>query len=397
MQPVATIEMTGVSENARAIVPLVRANSERCDRERCVPAEIVDRIRETGLFRIFQPKRYGGLEGSPQEFFDAVAAIGGGCASTGWVAGVLGSHQFGVSHFSQRAQDDVWGETPDSVVVATGDPSRATAHPVNGGYRITGTWRFASGCGHATWQFVGATLTGSSEGPPKRAFFLIPAAEITYLDTWHVTGLRGSGSKDAVLTDCFVPEHRMLKISDIVAMRTPGALVNTAPLYRIALFTIIPLGILAPVVGATARAAADYIGDLRERVRGGGVAGESTKPAESPVMQRVIAQASGTVAAVVALIETGLLDTWNAALADEMSVDRRVRNRRDYALAVRLCTGVVDALYENSPSDVLYLPNALERVWRDVHAASKHNGLNWDAMGTMSGRHLTGLAPRGQY
>lgn len=384
-------------EQVRERLPQIRASSERCERERSVPASNIELVRATGLFRLFQPRRYGGLEGSPLEFFDAVAAIGGACTSTGWVAGVLGSHQFVVSQFSERAQDDVWATTPDSVVVATFDPSRATAVPVDGGYRVSGVWSFASGCHHATWHSVGATIEDEAANPHERAFLLLLSSDMTYVDTWNVSGLRGTGSNDATLTDYFVPEHRMLKISDIIAMETPGQNVNRSMLYRLPVFTIIPLGIVAPIVGATTQAVQTFTATLRDRVKGGGVRGESSKAAESPLIQRQIAEASGLMAAGSALIRSGLEATWAEVSERKLSGNRRIENRRDYALAVRFCVQTINALFESSGSGVIYLPNSIERIWRDINTAAKHQGLNWDVMGTMSGRFLAGLEPRGQF
>jgi alkylation response protein AidB-like acyl-CoA dehydrogenase len=391
------ITTRSVLELVTSILPDIAREAERCEAERSVPVENFALIRDTGLFRLFQPRRYGGLEGKPQEFFDAVAAIGGACTSSGWVAGVLGEHQFVVAQFSERAQDDVWRDSPDNTVSGTFDPSYGKATSVHGGFVLNGTWKFASGCRFANWHSVGAMITDPVSDAKERALFLIPATDVDFIDTWNVGGLRGTASYDVAVKDRFIPEHRMLKIQDILSAQTPGRNVNTSTLYRVPVFSIIALGILAPVVGATSEAVATFITKLTGATRGGGIVGEISKAGDSPILQKLVAETSGLIAAVHALIKSGLDETWAQASDDALTIDRRVLNRRDYALAVRLCVQTVNALYENTGTTALYVPNALDRVWRDVNAAAKHHGLNWDAMGTMSGRYLLGLPPRGQF
>jgi resorcinol 4-hydroxylase (FADH2) len=388
------IATDSVLARLRELLPGIEASAERCERERSVPVENMRLLREAGVFKLFQPRRYGGLESDLQTFFDVISCIGSACASTGWVAGVLGTHQFMAANFSEQAQDDVWRDTPESVVSITATPGSSTATAVEGGYVVNGTWKFASGSKHAAWHLVGATI-GSAV--PERAFFLLPVADVSFRDTWYVGGLCGTGSDDVVIESTFVPAHRMLKQRDVLEFNTPGMLVNTAPLYRIALASVIALGIIAPIVGATSGALSKFIETTLGRRRSGGVMGDVIQMAQSPVVQREIAEAAGLVDAATALLSRDLAETENAVRNGGMSVDLRVRNRRDGALAVRLCAQVMATLYEFSGSEALYTPNALERTWRDVNAATKHIGLNWDHIGTMAGRQLFGEEPRGQH
>lgn len=379
------------------VLPHIRDAAAVCEEQRAVGAETIARIAETGVFRIFQPKRYGGMEGSIRLFFDAIAAIGGACTSTGWVCGVLGTHQWVIANFPEEAQDDVWGTSPGTLLSGTAAPGSVKAVPVAGGYRVTGTWRFCSGSNHATWHFGGATIVEPGSGMPDKAFFLLPVEEVRFVDNWIVNGLCGTASCDGIADDVFVPAHRVLAIADMIAGVTPGQQVNSAPLYRLPNATVVGLGIAAPPLGATSAALTSFIADSKTRERTGGLMGDSRKLWESPTLQLRVAEASAMLEAARALIDRDLDETERTNDAGELTVNTRVRVRRDLAFGVRTCVDVMAMLYRSAGTEVMFPPNPLERTWRDVNAAAKHVGLNWDNLGTAAGRHLFGMDPRAQY
>jgi alkylation response protein AidB-like acyl-CoA dehydrogenase len=380
-----------------AILPFVRENAERSDGERAVPAGVVERIAAANVFRLFQPKRYGGLESDLEPFFNAVAAIGGACASTGWVTGVLGTHQWVLAQFPEQAQDDVWGADPDALSTGSATPGNAVATPAAGGFRITGTWRFCSGSKHAGWHFGNAAIAGSENGVQKRALVLLPASDVTFADNWNVNGLRGTASCDGTANGAFVPAHRMLYIDELLAGATPGQRINAAPLYRLPNASVVALGIAAPPIGAVAAALASFIAYATTKESGGGIYGEPRKMRDSAVLQARMAGAGARLDAARALVLSDLAEVQAGTRAGTLSVDTRVRVRRDLAYAVHGCVEIMDAIYESAGTEFMFTPNPLERAWRDVNAAAKHVGLSWDNLGTAAGRHLFGLEPRAQY
>lgn len=386
----------GVLAAVRDVLPFVRDNAERSDAERAVPRANIERIAATGLFRVFQPRRYGGYEGDLEPFFDAVAAIGGACASTGWVAGVLGTHQWVLANFPESAQDDVWSD-PAALLTGSAAPGNVIATPVPGGYRVSGTWRFCSGSNHVTWHFGNALIAGEPGAAPKRGLFLLPVSDVTFVDNWNVNGLRGTASCDGIASDTFVPEHRVLMLDAIIAGDTPGQRVNTGPLYRLPNATVVALGIAAPPIGAASEALATFISYARTKERTGGNQGDTRKLWESPVLQLRMAGAAAGMDAAGALVRHDLAAVQAGTRANALDIDTRIRVRRDLAYAVHTCVDVMAAVYESAGTDVMFPPNPLERAWRDVNAAAKHVGLNWDNLGTAAGRHLFGLEPRAQY
>jgi alkylation response protein AidB-like acyl-CoA dehydrogenase len=382
----------GVLAAVRGVLPFVRDNADRSDAERAVPRANIERIAATGLFRVFQPRRYGGFEGDLETFFDAVAAIGGACASTGWVAGVLGTHQWVLANFPKLAQDDVWSD-PAALLTGSAAPGNVVATPVSGGYRVDGTWRFCSGSNHVMWHFGNAAIAGSAQ----RGLFLLPASDVSFVDNWNVNGLRGTASCDGSASDVFVPAHRVLMLDAIIAGDTPGQIINTGPLYRLPNATVVALGIAAPPIGAATEALSTFISYARKKERTGGNQGDTRKLWESQTLQLRMAYAGAEIDAINALVRRDLADVQAATRTNALDIDTRIRVRRDLAYAVHTCVDIMAAIYESAGTDVMFSPNPLERAWRDVNAAAKHVGLNWDNLGTAAGRHLFGLEPRAQY
>lgn len=393
---ITAMALQGLSSSILDTLPAIAALANRADQERRVPGESIECLREAGVFKILQPKRYGGDEADLRRFFETLAAVGGACASTGWVVGVCGTHQWVMAQFAERAQREVWGDTPDALISGTYAPT-GKATVVDGGYRLSGSWGFASGCDHTAWHFAGAFIEPAPDGSRQTAFFLVPNPDVTFTDTWFTSGLRGTGSKDALIDDVFVPEHRVLMLRDVLAMRTPGLAANPSPLYRAPFFSVIPLGIVTPIVGATRRALDLFIESSRDRVPRGGVFSNTAKVADSTILQSKVGEALGLIDAVELLLQRDVAETMAAAETDTVTVDLRIRNRRDYALAIRLCLQTIELIYNSGGSTGMFVPNVIERVWRDVHSAAKHVGQNWDNISAMVGRHAFGQEPRGQH
>ena len=147
---------------ARALAPVLATRAEATEALRRIPDETIRDLKATGLHRICQPARFGGYEAPLDEACDIVAMLARGCASTGWVAGVYTDHQILVGMFDTNAADDVWADNPDALVSAGFTPS-GSAEPVPGGWKLTGSWGWSSGCDHADWLVL-VTLLPSGEG-----------------------------------------------------------------------------------------------------------------------------------------------------------------------------------------------------------------------------------------
>lgn len=221
-----------VIARAEALVPFLREQAPKHREARRILPETIARVKEAGLFRVIQPRRYGGYEMSPDVFGEVLLTLGRGDASMGFVYGVIGVHAFHMGFYDERAAQDVWG-ADSSVLVGSPYAPNGTAVRVEGGYRFSGRWPFSSGCDNCEWNFLGGVIEGE-EGPLQQRMhaFLIPRSDAKVVDTWNVVGLQGSGSKDIEVVDAFVPDYRVQRFPIFDAAAHPGTALNTGPLFR---------------------------------------------------------------------------------------------------------------------------------------------------------------------
>ena len=208
---------------ARNLVPDLRARSAETCANRRVPAASACALRDSGLTRVLQPARFGGYAADYRLFTDIIQELAQGCASTSWIYGVFGEHQWVIANFSEQAQAEVWAD-PTAVACASFVP-QGHAVALEGGWRVSGSWSFASGCDHAQWAIIGA-LVEKAPGQRVSRDFIIGMHELAIKDDWHVLGLQGTGSKSLVVDQVFVPDH--LVLGEVgkgwnVAMATAGS------------------------------------------------------------------------------------------------------------------------------------------------------------------------------
>ncbi len=394
----SSIERPAVAEllrRARAIADIARERAQETEAARRVGDDMVARMRQADLFRVMQPKAFGGFEYGFEVFTEIEATLASGCGSTGWVYGLLASHQWLIACFDEAAQREVWSD--GSALAAGTYAPVAQAIAVEGGYRVTGAGSFCSGCDCAQWQFLGGMIP-QPEGPPRPGFFLLRTADIRIDDNWRTMGLAGTGSKTIVAENAFVPSHRVLAFADLSAAAAPGMRAQANPLYKQSFIAVLPATIVAPVLGMAEGALALFLDMAKGRTTRGAVAGGNRKMAALTTVQMRVAEASALIDAARLLLFRDLADTFAmAARGEAVSVDVRLRNRRDQAFCVRLLVQAIDALFLAAGGQALFLDHPLQRFWRDAHAAASHISLNWDSTGSMYGQYLLGLEPQGQY
>ena len=393
--PVVRPEVPDLLARARAIAELARARAQQTEADRRVGEDIIERMREADLFRIMQPQAYGGFEYGFDVFSEIVAAIASGCGSTGWVYGLLASHQWLIACFPRAAQDEVW-QNRDALAAGTYAPV-GQAVAADGGYRLSGSGSFCSGCDNAQWQLLGGMIP-QPDGAAKPGFFLMPTADCALDDNWYTMGLAGTGSKNLVARDVFVPAHRTLAFAELTDATAPGMRGNPNPLYRQSFLAVLPITIVSPVLGMAEGALADFLAMAGGRTTRGAVAGGNRRMAELTTVQMRVAEASALIDAARLIMARDLVEALATATRGEpISVDMRLRNRRDQAFCVRLLVQAIDALFLAAGGQGLFLDKPQQRFWRDAHAAASHISLNWDSTGTMYGQFMLGLEPKGQY
>ena len=378
---------------------LAREKAGRTEAARRVPQDVIERFREAGLYRVLQPRAFGGYEAGFDTFVDVVSRVARGDGSTGWVFSVCAVHQWLIGLFPREAQEEVWGDKRDAFAAGSYAPA-GKATPVDGGYRMAGSWSFASGCDTSDWLLLGAVFpSADGASPPAPGFFLAPSKDYRIdPDTWHVAGLAGTGSRTVHLDEVFVPAHRVLSFAVGASGAAPGAAVNTNSLYRIPFMACVPSCLVAPPLGMAQGALDLYLDSTSTRATRGAVAGANNRMAEFATVQMRVTEAAANIDAARTVLMRDLEETQDMAEAGQpITVDVRLRNRRTHAFAVKLLVQAVDALFYGSGGNALALERPLQRFWRDIHAAGVHISTNWDAVSTMYGQHALGLEPKGQY
>ena len=242
-----------------------------------------------------------------------------GCGSTGWVYGLLASHQWLIACFAREAQDEVW---QDRDALATGSYAPVgQAVAVDGGYRLSGAGSFCSGCDNAQWQFLGGMIP-QPDGAAKPGFFLVRSADCTIDDNWHTMGLAGTGSKTIVARDVFVPAHRTVAFAALSDASAPGMLAHPNPLYRQSFLAVLPIAIVSPVLGMAEGALADFLAMAGMRTTRGAVAGGNRRMAELTTVQMRVAEASALIDAARLLMARDLAEAFASATRGEpISID----------------------------------------------------------------------------
>ena len=368
---------------ARAAIPSLRARQEAAERNRQIPQANIDEMLDAGLYRVLQPKRYGGMEYGLDTFVKLGAEIGAGCGSTGWVFTTSAQHQWQIGMYPAAAQDDVWGANPRALAASSYAPT-GMAVMTDGGYRCTGRWGFCSGVDVAQWMILGTQIaTAKDEKPHDGGYILVPKSDFTIDDTWRVLGLRATGSKDVILSEVFVPAHRMLTIAQALSGSPPGAEVNTGDLTKIPFFAAISICLCAALLGMGRGAIAEFVAAFKAKPPPGGLtqtfevrAGEAASSVEAAIAL-VVADCQGIMATIAA--------------GRKLSDAQRARNKGDLGFATRLVARAADLLFESAGYAGLDREPYFHRMWRDIQAGTKHISMNFDMTASLHGRVALGL------
>ncbi|MDI6097410.1 flavin-dependent monooxygenase [Actinoplanes sp. NEAU-A12] len=381
--------MEAVLDRVRELLPVLRERAQETEDRRALAPETVKALAESGFFRLLQPARFGGHESHPLTFLTGVREIAAACGSTGWVASVIGVHNWQLALFPDRAQQDVWsadtGTRMSSSYAPTGKISR-----VDGGFRVNGRWSFSSGCDHATWVLLGGIVPPGDDGTPADfRTFLLPASDYTIEDVWHTVGLRGTGSNDIVVTDAFVPEYRSLSFNDTARCVCPGQEQNPGALYRIPYASLFSYAITTPIIGMATGAYQAHVDYTRSRVRASYV---GVKAAEDPHSQVRVAEAAGDIDSAWFALQANMRELMDLVTAGaKLPMPLRLRVRRDQVRGTGLAIRAVDRLFENSGGRALAVGTPIQRFWRDAHSGRVHAINDPERALSMFGRGEFGL------
>lgn len=361
-----------IVNRARQLVPVLKERApEQAKHTRLLP-ETVEDLKEAGLFQMLQPSRHGGLETTPIESFEATTILAEGDASVGWVHGVTSIHHFHLGLFDDRAQEEVWGTDTRTLVSSPYMPQ--LARRVEGGFLISGTWKFASGTDYCDWALLGANIEGEpapAPGPAGSHVFLIPRTEYQVIDNWDVSGLRATGSNDIVLEDVFVPDYRTLTWNEVYEGNAPGLTVNHGLLYRLPFFQVFSRATQAPTSLGALQGFTDDLVEFMVRRR---------KNPKDPAATLAIAEARSFITEA----KTTLYSNYAALIAEaeggpEISTDRLNEFRFQSAIIPARAARYGTELYRIAGAAGVYNTESFGRYMTDLLACQTHATNNFQA------------------
>jgi 3-hydroxy-9,10-secoandrosta-1,3,5(10)-triene-9,17-dione monooxygenase len=360
-----------VLDRINGIADQVREQAWEAEKLGQLPDATVKSMKAIGSIRLLQPKVHGGLEVHPREFAETVMRTAALDPAAGWINGVVGVHPYQLAYADPRVAQEVWADDIDTWVASPYAP-QGVARPVDGGYLFSGRWQFSSGTDACDWIILGAMI-GDADGrplmPPQMLHMILPRNDYEIVpDSWDVVGLRGTGSKDVIVKDAFVPSYRTmdaLKVMDGTAQREAGM---TETLYLMPWSTMFPLGISSAVIGIAEGALAAHLDYQRERVNSSGVAIK-----DDPYVMYAIAEAAADInAARQELLANAdrIYDMVDAG--KEVSFEDRAAGRRTQVRAVWRAVAAVDEIFARSGGNAMRMDKPLQRYWRDVHTGQAH-------------------------
>ena len=375
-----------LTEKAAAMVPALLERQREADELRRIPDSTHRDFLDAGFYRIYQPKRYGGMECENRTIIDIAGELGRGCGASAWIFTNLVAQSLVLSMNCREAQDDVWGHNPEALIASGLSVTGASTKPVEDGILLDGLWSFSSGVDFADWLHL-QVFVPRDDGPPEPRFALIPRGSFEVVDDWNATGLLATGSKSVRLKEVFVPGYRTVAASVLSGGKGLSRDINSAPLYQISIWSAGTQIFSAPAVGI-ARGALDYVeNEFRDRV---GVVG--VKLSELPTAQARVAEANAEIDAAKALLIQVSVEATDFAERDvHPELEQRARWRLNNAYATQLSIRAVERLYPLLGARGLDAANPFMRAWRDVHAVGQQITQAWDMQATNAGRIRFGL------
>ena len=371
----AGVSYTEALARARALVPALRERATRAETDRTMPPETTRDLHASGVLRVLQPQRWGGMELDFVAYVDVSLELARGCASTSWNVANLLMHHWMVAMYDERAQEEVWGVNPEALIAAAIAYPQGQARKVEGGFVISGRWNFSSSVDVADWNLL-AVMVRDGDKVVDHRMCLLHKSQYEIVDDWQVLGMRATASMTVVANDVFVPEYKALCTYDIRGGDAfPGARVNPNPLYRIPLSAMGAHGIGGTAAGNAQAALEHTIALVKER----STSYTGTRMRDFPLVQLRVSAAAAKIDTARLLLRNDCIEAQEIARRNVIpDPQTKLRFKRNLAYAAQLCTEAVDSLHALAGANGIYEKYPLERILRDAHALAGHIMLNFD-------------------
>ncbi len=366
-----------VLRRAKALIPVLRERAAEAEKLRRCPDQTIADYISNDLLRLCMPARFGGFELGYDVLCETSQTLARGCGSQAWVHMVLTDNALKLASFTPQAQEEVWGQNPNAKLSNAVAPL-GKGEVVDGGVKWTGRHPFSSGVDHADWVMA----TGYVQRGEKKqtVSVLLPKSDIKIIDDWHVVGLAGTGSKTFEINGAFVPEYRILSKDDEDA---GGPALYSSPVFHLPRGGVSSSSFVSVAVGVAEGFLEEYIKYTAPRKS------RSTVVAEEMGTQMGIGIAASEIEAAAAMYMAPLRETMQLLERGEpVSKKLNLRGKRNAAYAAQLSIQAVQKLFNAAGGRALYLDNAMQRMFRDCHAAAAHHSLGWDSAAANYGRHV---------
>jgi alkylation response protein AidB-like acyl-CoA dehydrogenase len=349
---------------ARALRPLITAHAARIEQEREISPEVLSALHDAQLFRMLVPKSCAGAEVAPAVFMQAIEELAKADGSTAWCVAQASGCSMAAAYVEPKVAREMFGDVRSVMAWGPVGPN-AKAVAVEGGYRASGSWSFASGIKHAGWlgchcpvvEADGAPRLGS-DGKPAERTMLIPKASAKIKDIWRVVGLKGTGSDNYRTDDLFVPDAYTFTRESAADRR------ETGPLYRFTIFHLYGTGFAAIGLGLARGALDDFVALAATKI-------PKTKTfvlRDNAVIQSQVALAEAKLASSRSFLLQTLHETWDVAVRGEaLSLPQRAALKLAGTYAVHQAKDVIDTVYHAAGATAIFESNPFERRFRDVH------------------------------
>ena len=391
---------------ARTLTPLLEAAAPRIEAAQALPADVLEALHEAKMFRMLLPHTYGGAELDLATFFQAICAIAEGDASTAWCMTQSSGCSMAAAYLVPRAARAVFADRGSVVAWGYSAGPQCRAVPVEGGWRVNGTWNFGSGNRHSTWlgghcqqsDVAGAPLKDVNGQVLERTMLFPRSAAKLQDDSWNVIGLRGTGSDSYSVSDLFVPAEYSLVARAIgrdqhqaadARLEVETERREQGTLYRFSPTNVYQSGFAAVAIGTARATLAAFIALARSKT----TSGTNLTLRNDSWTQSRIALSEARLGSVQAWILQILRAMWeDCAASGRISFEDRIKLRLAATYAIQEAREVVETSYADAGATAIFQGNPFERRLRDIHAVSQQvqsSAAHFQSVG----QHFLGLKP----
>ena len=376
--------MNAIVEKATMLKSSIKARAAEIEKARRLPADLAATLAEAGLFRLGVPRGIGGLEADPATLFRVIETVAEADASVSWCLMIGATSGVSAAYLSTSVAQEIFGQ-PKTIVGGVYAPMGRAVEDGNG-YILNGKWQWASGSNNCAWLMGGAVIVAEGQprrlpnGAPDARMLLFPASAAQLIDTWHVSGLCGTGSGEMQVTDLRVPKARSLSL-------VTDKPVAQGPLYAFPVFGLLALGIAAVLLGNAQSA----VEELVELAGGKKPQGSSRVLAERATVQAALADAVARLRSARAFYYDAVESAWDKAQTEgTMPIDVRANLRLAATHTARTCAAVTRDMYELGGGSSVFLSSPLQRRFRDAYVGMQHMMVAPQTY-ELAGRFLMGL------